>query len=54
MIKVNNTEADPYSRLVVYNSAADEIRYAFEGEGIIPEDEEDVIKPKLTHGRKDK
>ena len=54
MINVNNTQADPYSRLVIYNSADGGIRYAFEGDGIIPEDEEDVIKPKLTHGRKDK
>ena len=53
-IKVNNTEAGPYSRLVIYNNSAGELKYAFDGDGIIPAQEEDTMKPKLTHGRKDR
>ena len=53
-INVNNTEAEPYSRLMVYNSGSDDLRWAFDEGGIVPEEDEDAVKPKLTHGRKDK
>ena len=49
---VNNTEAEPYSRLIIYNSTAGEYMYAFDGEGLLPIDGEDAMKPKLTHGRR--
>ena len=51
-INVNNTEAEPYSRLIIYNSTTGEYKYAFDGEGLLPIDGEDAMKPKLTHGRR--
>ena len=50
---VDNKDAEPYSRLIVYNSGTDGLRIAFDGYGIVPEDEEDAVKPKLTHGKKE-
>ena len=51
-INVNNTEAEPYSRLIIYNSTTGEYKYAFDGEGVISVDGEDAMKPQLTHGRR--
>lgn len=53
MINVDNKNAEPYSRLIAYNSKKDEIRYVFESGGVIPRDEEDSFKPELTHGHKE-
>ncbi|MBO4904022.1 MAG: hypothetical protein J5367_02245 [Lachnospiraceae bacterium] len=39
-------------RLIAYNSGSDRIRYVFDEEDVIPEDETDDMKPELTHGRK--
>ncbi len=52
-VNVDNTDAEPYSRLIVYNSGTDGLRIVFDGYGIVPEDEEDAVKPKLTHGKKE-
>ena len=40
-------------KLAAYNSGTDEIRFVSDDGFVIPEDETDVMKPELTHGRKD-
>ncbi|MBO4890803.1 MAG: hypothetical protein J5574_07410 [Lachnospiraceae bacterium] len=52
-LDVTDAEGAAHRKAVAYNSEADSIRKAFEGEGVIPESETDTMKPKLTHGRKD-
>lgn len=54
MFSISDPEADDQTRLAVYNSGSDSLRYAFEGSGVIPPDETDKMKPELTHGVKDR
>ncbi len=53
MLNITDAEGEGHNRLYIYNSPSDILRYAFDGSGVIPEDEQDVMKPPLTHGRKD-
>lgn len=53
MIDVDNKDAEPYSRLIAYNSKSDKIRYVFETGGPVSTEEEDAFKPILTHGQKE-
>ncbi len=53
MLTVSDAEGAEHKRLYVYNSGSDSLRYAFDDGGVIPEEELDVMKPPLTHGRKD-
>lgn len=44
----------PYKKMIAYNSESKSLRKVFESDGVIPDDEIDNTKPRLTHGRKDK
>ena len=53
MLNITDEAGIQHNRLYIYNSTSDSLRYAFDGSGVIPEDEQDVMKPPLLHGRKD-
>ena len=53
MLSVDEAGAGSYSKLIAYNSAAEKIRCVFEGDGVIPGEELDSMKPALKHNRKD-
>lgn len=53
-IYVNNPNAEPFNRIIAYNTEKKELRYIFESEtGVVSEKMVDTYIPNLTHGKQD-